>query len=90
MGDMYADPAARHPSIASIEFGTASELSARSVDVPQVRSGDDLLCMVTLHGTFKMSGPPPGDKVFTYKLVIMAFDGRTGNLLRTSLGDLVK
>lgn len=95
LSDMFAVENAAPPTVDHVEFVTAGEFSARGQVVPSSRSGADLLCVVTVHGTFHQSGPPPIDPnvpttVVTFKASTLYFDATTGNLLLNRLGDPVQ
>lgn len=71
-------------TITRIEFLSAKNASAR-LNQQIDRQDDAIVCIVTLKGTFVVSGPPSAAAV-SGSVSRMIFDGRTGNLI----GDLMK
>ena len=71
-------------TIARIEFLSAKNASAQ-LNQQIDRQDDAIVCIVTLKGTFIVSGPPSAGAA-SGSVSTMIFDGRTGNLI----GDLLK
>jgi hypothetical protein len=45
-----------------------------------IANPSELVCMVTLHGTFDVITPPGVKTIVAYHTVYMIFDGKSGNL----------
>jgi hypothetical protein len=63
-----------------LSYSQAKSQYGIAVGVPDDRP----LCLVTVHGTFKLTGPPvpgQGSNVHTFTTMVLIFDGLTGNRL---------
>lgn len=76
------------PTIAGVEIMTAGE-AAQRFDTQILRPDDELVCVVTLSGSFAATGPHIPDKgptVVTSDTEILIFGAQNGNLLKVKLG----
>jgi hypothetical protein len=63
-----------------LSYAQAKSQYGIAVGVPDDRP----LCLVTVHGTFKLTGPPvpgQGSSVHTFTTMVLIFDGLSGNRL---------
>ena len=75
------------PTIVSIQFMTAQEVSKQSQGESMGVPDDTLLCLVRLSGTFvSASYGPLLNKPSTKSSAEMVFDAHTGNLIVSSAG----